>query len=140
MKWIFNWPTRIRTLKCWSQSPVPYHLAMGHCLATESILSYSILYCKHFLIAGSFLFLYFFYFILYSPWPESSAHFFDVAKIFRRCHRHFLLISKDRLCHAHNPFQGNFFSGKTIISTYNVVILLDLHNPMQHIFSTRSSV
>ncbi len=25
-----NWATRIRTLKCWSQSPVPYRLAIAH--------------------------------------------------------------------------------------------------------------
>ena len=25
-----SWATRIRTLKCWSQSPVPYHLAIAH--------------------------------------------------------------------------------------------------------------
>ena len=25
-----NWATRIRTLRCWSQSPVPYHLAIAH--------------------------------------------------------------------------------------------------------------
>ena len=24
-----SWATRIRTLKCWSQSPVPYHLAIA---------------------------------------------------------------------------------------------------------------
>ena len=32
---VSSWAARIRTLKCWSQSPVPYHLATAHCFANE---------------------------------------------------------------------------------------------------------
>ena len=48
-----SWATRIRTLKCWSQSPVPYHLAIAQCVLRSCATTILIIYqvfkkCKYF--------------------------------------------------------------------------------------------
>ena len=48
---LFSWPTRIRTLKWRSQSPLPYHLAMGQCVvSTKDIIHMWLYSVKHFFI------------------------------------------------------------------------------------------
>ncbi len=44
---LISWATRIRTLRCWSQSPVPYHLAIAH-HSQECIIIESAKKCKYF--------------------------------------------------------------------------------------------
>ena len=45
-----DWATRIRTWKCWSQSPVPYRLAIAHCIAVP-FQTTNRLYTIHFYFA-----------------------------------------------------------------------------------------
>ena len=42
--YFYSWPTRIRTLKWRSQSPLPYHLAMGHCCLHIVLLAFDMMY------------------------------------------------------------------------------------------------
>lgn len=38
-----NWDSRIRTYRCWNQNPVPYHLAISHCVACQSLTTMAII-------------------------------------------------------------------------------------------------
>lgn len=65
-----NRATRTRTLKCWNQNPVPYHLAIalcsrGHFPTTKAIIIQAEKKCKHF-------FKFFFIFFAQSCFPGSS--------------------------------------------------------------------